>query len=130
MTKTRLSCFLYRKVILIWRWYQTALTNAISRLYLRFCRESSTRIAYGQDRLGGDEPCQSIPPDGIAIARRTGKSVAGVGYRIGESDDDEMATGRDGGLGQPVFVHVHQARHSGWDRILGHLGPRTWNPLR
>jgi len=30
-----------------------------------------------------------------------------------------MATGRDRGLGKPVPVHAHQARHSGWDPIRG-----------
>ena len=64
----------------------------------------------GQDRLGGDEPWRSIPPSGIRHRLTEDKSVAGVGYRIGESDDDVMATGRDRGSGQPVPVHAHQAR--------------------
>lgn len=73
----------------------------------------------GQNRLGGDEPWRSIPPGGIRHRLTEDKSIAEAGYRIGESDCEVMAIGRDRGLEEPVSVHAHQARHSGWYLIRG-----------
>lgn len=76
---------------------------------------------------GGEALRQMPPPSGKEKKRpeRKRKSDAEWDDRIGESDDDVMATGRDRGLGKPkpVPVHAHQARQQ-W------LGPDPRTTIR